>query len=86
MAVALEDGAISEDGRVWGTYLHDIFILDEVRQPLLDQLRSKRGLASMPVLAADILNQELDRLAEHLEAHLDMDALLAMLKLNGVES
>ena len=86
MAVALEDGAISEDGRVWGTYLHDIFSLDEVRQPLLDQLRSKRGLASMPVLAADILNQELDRLAEHLEAHLDMDALLAMLKLNGVES
>jgi adenosylcobyric acid synthase len=85
MAVALEDGAISEDGRVWGTYLHDIFSLDEVRQPLLDQLRSKRGLASMPVLAADILNQELDRLAEHLEAHLDMDALLAMLKLNGVE-
>ncbi|MGK2906767.1 MAG: cobyric acid synthase [Desulfuromonadales bacterium] len=86
MDVALEDGAISEDGRVWGTYLHDIFSLDEVRQQLLDQLRRKRGLPSMPVRAADILNQELDRLAEHLEAHLDMDALLAMLQLTGVKS
>ena len=85
MDVALEDGAISEDGRVWGTYLHDIFSLDEVRQQLLDQLRRKRGLPSIPVLAADILNQELDRLAEHLEVHLDMDALLAILQQTAVE-
>ena len=83
--VALEDGAISADGRVWGTYLHDIFSLDQVRQQLLDQLRLKRGLPTTTVLAADTLNQELDRLAEHLEAHLDVQAILATLQLVRAE-
>lgn len=79
--VVQEDGAISEDGRAWGTYLHDIFSLDEVRQQLLDHLCRKRGLPKRPVLAADILSQELDRLAEHLETHLDMEALLVRLRM-----
>ena len=83
--VALEDGAVSEDGRVWGTYLHDIFSVAEVRQQLLDLLRLKRGLPIMPVLANDILNEELDRLAEHLEKHLDMETLLVTLQLSRAE-
>jgi hypothetical protein len=35
----------------------------------------------MPVLAADHLNDELDRLAEHLEAHLDIESLMEKLSL-----
>ena len=84
--VALEDGAVSADGRVWGTYLHDIFSLDAIRQQLLDQLRLKRGLPTRPVLAADTLDRELDRLAEHLEAHLDIPALMARLQLGRAEA
>lgn len=81
--VTFADGAISADGYVWGTYLHDIFTVNELRQQLFDHLRRKRGLPSLPVLSADVQNLELDRLADHLEAHLDIDALLAKLQLTG---
>ncbi len=72
----ISDGAISADGRTWGTYLHDIFAVPGVRQELLDRLRRRRGLASRPVRRDDPVESELDRLADHLEAHLDLKRLL----------
>ena len=38
------DGAASQDGRVWGTYLHGIFDNDGLRLRLINALREARGL------------------------------------------
>ncbi|MHB1399766.1 MAG: cobyric acid synthase [Trichloromonadaceae bacterium] len=77
--VDLLDGAVSSDGRVWGTYLHGLFDPPEVRQALLGALRQRRGLAAPPEAPISNLDTELDRLADHLEAHLDLTPILARL-------
>ena len=63
--VDLEDGAVSTDGRVWGTYLHGFFETPEVRNALLGRLRSRRGLEPRTMEVLPTLDAELDRLADH---------------------
>ena len=67
------DGAISRDGRVQGTYVHGLFTGDAFRKAWLADL----GVASKLAYDSQI-ERALDALAEHLEAHLDIDALLAI--------
>jgi adenosylcobyric acid synthase len=77
--VDLEDGAVSADGRVFGTYLHGFFDNPAVRGPLLDLLGSQRGIPPSGTLALPTLENELDRLADHLEANLDIPSILDLL-------
>jgi adenosylcobyric acid synthase len=67
------EGAVSADGRVMGCYLHGLFATDAYRHAFLSRLRDRRpsGLAYDAEVEAT-----LDRLAEHLAAHLDLDGLL----------
>jgi len=66
------DGAISDDGLVLGTYVHGIFDHPSAQRALLHWA----GLAHGPVLSIDDLReQQLERLADSLEAHLDADWL-----------
>ncbi len=74
----MQDGAVSADGRVWGCYVHDLFADAGLRGSLLNTLRKERGLASLPVRQQS-LEHELERLADHLENHLDIAALLKRL-------
>jgi len=69
------DGATSADGRVRGCYLHGLFSSDPFRAALLAELRPGResGLAYEA-----LVDEVLDRLADHLEAAVDLDALLAL--------
>jgi adenosylcobyric acid synthase len=78
---AVEDGAVSFDGRVWGTYLHGLFDDDPLRHALLDQLRTRRGLGTAARPGGTNLASELDRLADHLAAHLDLPRIMALLDL-----
>jgi adenosylcobyric acid synthase len=68
-----EDGAVSANGRVLGCYLHGLFASDAYRRALLARLRP--GRASDLAYEAEI-ERTLDALAEHLEAHLDLERLL----------
>jgi adenosylcobyric acid synthase len=77
--VVVSDGAVSADGRVWGTYLHGFFDNEIIRQSLLARLRQRRGLETLAVDAGNDLDTELDRLADHLQTHLDVDRILALL-------
>jgi adenosylcobyric acid synthase len=69
------DGAVSADGSVMGGYLHGLFAADGFRRRFLDRL--KRGAASDLAYEAKV-EATLDELAAHLEAHLDLDRLLAL--------
>lgn len=67
------DGAVSPDGRITGTYLHGLFSDDRFRAAYL----ARFGIASQPGYEAGV-EQALDELAEHLEAHLDVTGILAL--------
>ncbi len=71
---ARPDGAVSDDGRVLGCYLHGLFAADDFRHAFLSRLklRAASGLAYETEV-----EDTLDALARHLEAHLDLDGLLA---------
>ncbi len=66
------EGAVSADGRVAGSYLHGMFRDDGFRAAWL----ARFGVASEGGYDARV-ERVLDALAEHLEAHLDVDGLLA---------
>ncbi|WP_138381109.1 cobyric acid synthase [Luteithermobacter gelatinilyticus] len=67
------DGARSEDGLVEGCYLHGLFAEDAFRAAWLRELRPGRRASTAYAGRVDHL---LDGLADHLERHLDLDALL----------
>jgi adenosylcobyric acid synthase len=68
------DGAVSADGRVIGCYLHGLFAADAFRAAFLSRLRARAD--GTLAYEADV-DAILDRLADHLERHLDVDGLLA---------
>ncbi|WP_299550201.1 cobyric acid synthase [uncultured Tateyamaria sp.] len=68
-----DEGAISADGRIAGSYLHGMFRDDGFRRAWLAEFGVNHGNASY----ADTVEVTLDALADHLETHLDIDALLA---------
>ncbi len=75
------EGARSADGRVVGTYLHGVLTSDPLRRAWLENLAGKplaAGEAYEPAVEAT-----LDRLAEHLERHLDTAALLELARLRS---
>ncbi|HTZ34587.1 MAG TPA: cobyric acid synthase [Stellaceae bacterium] len=70
---ARDDGAVSGDGRVAGCYLHGLFAGGAFRRAYLARL----GAAGSGLDHDDLVEDTLDRLAEHCAAHLDLDALFA---------
>jgi adenosylcobyric acid synthase len=68
------DGAVSAGGRVAGCYLHGLFASDAFRRTFLARL----GAGGGGVTYEDMIDAILDRLADHLERHLDLEALLAV--------
>jgi adenosylcobyric acid synthase len=74
--VEVLDGAVSCDGRVFGTYLHGIFDNAAFRTSFLNRLRKAKGLAEQR--SAQGGDDPYALLAEHLEKHLDTDRLLEL--------
>lgn len=81
-AVNIWDGALSEDGRIFGTYLHGVFDHDGFRRQFLNVLRLHRGLRPLPVQRNRHLEKEraYDRLAETGRKSLDMEKLAAIME------
>jgi adenosylcobyric acid synthase len=67
------EGAVSADGRVSGSYLHGMFAADTFRAAWLAGF----GVESAGHSYEASVEETLDRLADHLEAHLDVSGLLA---------
>ena len=68
------EGAVSPDGRVVGTYIHGLFADDRQRSAWL--LRFAAGGAAISY--DRLIDETLDRLAAHLEAHIAVDRLLSL--------
>lgn len=67
----IDDGARSASGRVRGCYMHGLFASDSYRGAVLSSL----GGAASDLQFEDVIEAELDKLADHIEAHLDLEAL-----------
>ncbi len=78
------DGAISPDGKVWGTYVHGIFDNCDFRRWFINSIRLRKGL---PPIESECrswmenLDKELDRFADIVERHVDIESILCMLSL-----
>jgi adenosylcobyric acid synthase len=68
------DGATSQDGKVWGTYLHGLFAADAFRHRFLHEL----GVTDAGIDYRAGVEQALDAIAAHLEHHVNIDGLLAV--------
>ncbi len=71
---ARADGAHSRDGRVIGSYLHGMFRDDAFRAAFVQDLGARPASSCY---GAGV-ERTLDALAAHIEAHLDVDALIAV--------
>ncbi len=68
------EGAVSPDGRVMGSYLHGMFANDAFRAGFLRQI----GAQASGLHYSAGVEAVLDALAAHLEAHVDVTALLGL--------
>lgn len=77
------DGAISDDGRVLGTYLHGLFDSGEFTRSLLDSLRLRKGLSAWEGEVFDYQkykNQQFDILADAMREHIDMAKIYQIMR------
>jgi adenosylcobyric acid synthase len=80
--VSVADGAVSEDARVWGCYLHGLFANQELRRAWLGSLSddARTQAARTSGLLCPTLHQALDELADAVVAALDMRRLEAIVR------
>jgi adenosylcobyric acid synthase len=74
-----EDGCISQDGRIMGTYIHGLFDQPEVIRKWLDAV-GVNGVQVSGVHGLVARDRDYDLLAEHFERHVDMGKLAALVK------
>ena len=79
-----DDGAVSPDGLVWGTYIHGVFDDPSFRRAWINRVRVRKGLA--PNAIADSRNvtrrltTALDQWADHVARHVDMKTVFQALQ------
>ena len=72
-----EDGCLSAEGRAMGTYLHGFFDTPAILGRWLARI-GLEGVDTGALSGPEVRQRAYDALADHLEAHLDMQALWAM--------
>jgi len=76
-SVSITDGAISEDGKVWGCYIHGLFQNGHFRRAWLKSL----GWQPAVIPDGDRLFDSINELADEMEKSLDLDYLRYILDL-----
>ncbi|HXE94982.1 MAG TPA: hypothetical protein VN642_01145, partial [Dongiaceae bacterium] len=77
-AVSVADGAVSGDGRIFGTYLHGLFENSRFREIYLDGVRREKGMPPGSGAGNRPQPDPFDQLAEQMEKHLDLPRMLAL--------
>lgn len=76
------EGAVSRNGLIFGTYLHDLFTHNRFRRDFVNALRTRKGLSPLGHPIVDIQQQTedaIERWAAVVKQHLDTDSLMAMM-------
>ncbi len=85
VVLRFDDGSVcglAKGDGIWGTYLHGIFDADGFRRWWINRLRRKKGYDELAGCGAMYdLEPALDRLADVVRKHLDMDRLYQLLGL-----
>ena len=83
--ISTPDGAVSQDGLVFGTYIHGIFDEDEFRRCLINNLRRGKGLEPLSfdgsITALEQRNRDFDKLAAVVRGSLDIDRIYQLIGL-----
>jgi adenosylcobyric acid synthase len=75
------DGCLSQDGNILGTYIHGLFHNDRLRQAILSELASRKGLMFAHWAGSFPLDEQYDRLAAHVRNSLNMDLIHRLIHL-----
>lgn len=75
-SVTIEDGTVSNNGRIFGTYLHGIFENPRFKEVYLNRIRLEKGMSLRHGSHKMPEQDPFDHLANHLEEHLDITQLL----------
>ncbi len=67
------EGAVSEDGRIIGCYMHGLFANDGFRHDFLNRIRKRQAST---IAYEQQVDETLDQLADHLDRHLDIGAVM----------
>ncbi len=81
------DGAVTGNGRIWGTYIHGILHNDRLRRLWLNRLRELKGWDPIHDVTPfdDLREQAFDRLAEHVRLHLDLKRVYEIMGVQVVQ-
>ena len=77
--INFNDGAMSNNGLIFGTYLHGLFNNDAFRRNIINILRRKKGLKTFeegPYSYQNKIKADFDKLADIVEGALDIDYLI----------
>lgn len=82
-----DDGAMREDGVVWGTYIHGVFDQPEFRRQWLNRARARKKLSPLEVETSQAVSERLvhalDRWADHVGSSINLELILAALGLRN---
>lgn len=75
------DGCVVDNGRIMGSYLHNLFHNDAFRNNWLNDIRSEKGMSQLPLVdTTKIKEDSYEQLAKVCEEHLDMDYLIKLVE------
>ncbi len=77
--IKYNEGVISSDRRILGTYIHGIFDASPFRRSFLNRLRKKRNWPALPVKENLNPDKEFDKLAQLVRENIDMGSLRKIL-------
>ncbi|MDD5116862.1 MAG: cobyric acid synthase [Candidatus Omnitrophica bacterium] len=77
--IRYQEGAISKDRRILGTYIHGIFDAGAFRRSFLNRIRKKKGWPALPVRENFNPDKEFDKLSQLVRDNIDMGLLRKIL-------
>ncbi|HHD11894.1 MAG TPA: cobyric acid synthase CobQ, partial [Deltaproteobacteria bacterium] len=84
--VNIEDGCSTEDGRIWGTYIHGLFDNTGLRRALIERVKMEKGLPTGEFHSSTEYSAKREegyrRLAEWVRKSLKMDIIYQMMGLD----
>ena len=84
--VQVQDGLVSREGRVWGSYLHGLFDNDSLRHRLIQSLMRHDDIVPSEERLGSFQRwkeEQYDKLAAHLREHIRMDRIYQIIRNRG---